>query len=330
VITNTLQNNLTYSPTYNDENEAQEEAGFTVKGSITLNDNDNNLGYRPENIIINLYMDGELLKSITKDSNATSYAFTNLERYIYNDDGTVKETHIYQIEAVMNPTPSYIADGETTEAYTIEYSVPEIDAKDGSAIINITSTFNNAEDIIPVKPYNNSLTVKTNQGDYTEIVLKKMDADYIDNEVAYKDTCSEIYYNLELNNITETISHMITGKYEITTTSSLFIIDNVELLDNEYISLIKENGKYYIVVEETSNDACGFIVFNLSEKEHKGYQTEPDIKDNNKVNNIWKITVTVSTETVAKTKISRRIVAPIIIEKSEESSETETIQSESH
>jgi uncharacterized repeat protein (TIGR02543 family) len=311
IITNTLKNNVTDKD--EKENEEPEETGFTVKGSIIWEDNNNNLGYRPENVVINLYMDGELLKSAAKDKNASSYIFTNLERYIYNDNGTVKETHTYQIEEVMNPVPSYVVDGETEEAYTITYSLPKIDTKDGSGIINITNTFNNAESIIPVKPYNNSLTVKTNQEIKTEIILHKMNADYVDNEVVYKDTYSDVYYNLEINNIAETISHMVAGKYEISTTSSLFTIDNVELLDNEYVSFIEDNGKYYVVIEETPNDAYGVITINLTEKEHKGYQAEPDVSDNTdntlyKVSNYWKTTIEKIDSVNQKSRISRKLI----------------------
>jgi uncharacterized repeat protein (TIGR02543 family) len=306
VITNTLQNNV-------------EETGFTVKGSIIWNDNNNRLGYRPENVIINLYMDGELLKSVTKDKNATDYIFENLERYIYNDDGTVKETHTYQIEEVVNPVPSYVVDGETKEAYTITYSLPKIDTKDGSGIINITNTFNNAEDIIPVKPYNNSLTVKTNKEAYTEIILRKMDADYVDNEVVYKDSYSDVYYNLEINNIAETISHMVAGKYEISTTSPIFTIENVELSDNEYVSLVEEDDKYYVIIEETPHDAYGTVIINLVQKEHEGYQSEISIM------NYWKTNVSEKETNVnTKSKVSRKLVVPNNLEENLKNIETES------
>jgi uncharacterized repeat protein (TIGR02543 family) len=305
VITNTLQNNV-------------EETGFTVKGSIIWEDNNNRLGYRPESVIINLYMDGELLKSVTKDKNATDYAFENLERYVYNDDSTVKETHTYQIEEVMNPVPSYVVDGETEEAYTITYSLPKIDTKDGSGIINITNTFNNAEDIIPVKPYDNSLTVKTNKEAYTEIILRKMDADYVDNEVVYKDSYSDVYYNLEINNIAETISHIVAGKYEITTTSQIFAIENVELSDNEYVSLVEEDDKYYVIIEETPHDAYGTVIINLVKKEHEGYQSEISIM------NYWKTNISEKTNVNTKSKMSRRLVVPNDLEENLENIKTES------
>jgi uncharacterized repeat protein (TIGR02543 family) len=327
VITNTLQNNVSEEePKEPDEpdNEEIEETGFTIKGSITWEDNNNNLGYRPENVIINLYMDGELLKTITKDKDVASYIFTNLERYIYNADGTVKETHTYQIEEVINPVPSYIVNGTVKEAYTITYSLPKIDTKDGTGIINITNTFNNADNIISVKPYNNSLTIKTNKDIYTEIVLRKMDSSYVDNEVVYKDTYSDVYYNLEVSNIAETISHMISGKYEVDIISSSFSIDSVVLTDSEYVSLIKENGKYYIIIEETDNDSYGMISINLSEKEHIGYQTGADKSDdsNYQANNFWKANIEKTSETKAKVKMSRKLVAPSVAETEVSESET--------
>jgi hypothetical protein len=170
--------------------------------------------------------------------------------------------------------------------------------------------------------------VKTNQENYTEIILKKMDADYVDSDIVYKNTYSDVYYNLEINNIAETISHMIAGKYEISTTSTLFELESIELADNEYVSLAEENGKYYVIIEETPNDSYGLLTINLSEKEHKGYQTEADIEDNNKANNFWKTTVQISAETTTKAKMSRRIIAPAVTEEPEETSETEISNTE--
>jgi hypothetical protein len=215
----------------------------------------------------------------------------------------------------MTPVPSYIVNGETKEAYTITYSLPRIDTKDGSGIINIANTFNNAEGIISVKPYNNSLTIKTDKNTYAEITLKKMDSDYTNNEVVYKNTYSDIYYNLKINSTPETISHIIAGKYEINTTNTLFEIENVELLDNEYVSLVEENGKYYVIIEETSNDAYGVVTINLAEKEHIGYQSGPDVSNIienaiHKANNYWKTKILEITETNAKSKMSRKIAVP--------------------
>jgi hypothetical protein len=235
-------------------------------------------------------MDGTLIKSITKDKNAEEYMFSNLEKYTFDSDGTISGTHKYKVEEVLTPTPAYIVDGKTKEAYTITYSVTEVDSKDSPAIIDITNTFNNAKGIISVKPYNNSLTVRTNQDIYTEIILTKMDSDYVDNKVVYKDTYSDVYYNLEINKLPETISHMIAGKYEISTTSPIFTIESVELSDNEYVSLVEENGKWYVIIEETDNDSYGLVTINLTKDDHIGYESGPYITDfsNYKYNNYWK------------------------------------------
>jgi hypothetical protein len=108
---------------------------------------------------------------------------------------------------------------------------------------------------------------------------------------------------------------MIAGKYEINTTSPIFTIDSVTLSDNEYVSLVKENDKYYVIIEETPHDAYGMITINLTEKEHVGYQSGPDVSNIienaiHKANNYWKTKISEITETSTKSKISRKVVVP--------------------
>jgi hypothetical protein len=90
------------------------------------------------------------------------------------------------------------------------------------------------------------------------------------------------------------------------------------------VSLVKENGKYYIIIEETGNDSYGMISINLSEKEHVGYQTGADKSDdsNYQANNFWKVNIEKTSETKAKSRMSRKLVAPSVTEV--EISESET------
>jgi hypothetical protein len=102
-------------------------------------------------------------------------------------------------------------------------------------------------------------------------------------------------------------------------------IDSVKLSDNEYVSLVEENGKYCVIIEETPNDAYGLITINLVEKEHKGYQTEPDGVENADntlyvANNYWKTNVVEGkTSTAIKTKMLRKLtVLDVLNNNSEE------------
>jgi hypothetical protein len=120
---------------------------------------------------------------------------------------------------------------------------------------------------------------------------------------------------------------MVAGKYEIDTTSAIFTIDSVELSDNEYVSLVEENGKYYVIIEETPNDAYGMITINLVKKDHEGYQSEPngtESTDNTlyMLNNYWKTSMSeTSTNSKTKSRMSRKLVVP---EPEEDSFITET------
>jgi hypothetical protein len=104
----------------------------------------------------------------------------------------------------------------------------------------------------------------------------------------------------------------------------LFTIENVELVDNEYISLVEENGKYYVIIEETPHDTYGLLTINLKEKEHEGYQSEPDgteTTDNTDylISNYWKTDVSnTENNTSTKAKMSRKIIVPNVLETSEQ------------
>jgi hypothetical protein len=75
---------------------------------------------------------------------------------------------------------------------------------------------------------------------------------------------------------------------------------------------VEENGKYYVVIAETGEDSYGMITINLSEKEHIGYQSGPDLVEhvNYKANNYWSIVQSEIANTKAKTRLSRKIIIP--------------------
>jgi hypothetical protein len=254
--------------------------GYSISGDIIWEDNDNKLGYRPSSLIIEVQKNDLGYKGTAYDNSkklVESYSFTNLPKYEYDSDDNIIGLNTYSVIEEFYPASQYInRDGKAIDAYEITYSEATLNGSGWRQ--DITNTFVPAENIISVKPYNNSLTIVTNIETNTEVIFRRLESTYNDDlTVSYTDDYSDIFYNVDVNNIPETISHMVAGKYEIEVLNPIYTMQSIKLTDSEYVTLVEENGKYYIIIEETNSDTYGTITINLVPKEHIGYQSGPDI-----------------------------------------------------
>jgi hypothetical protein len=254
--------------------------GYSISGDIIWEDNDNKLGYRPKTVLIDVLQNGSYYIGIgcyNDKKLVENYSFSSLPKYKCDFYGNVTGLYTYSIKEEFSPMPQYInRDGKAIDAYEITYSEATLNGSEWKQ--DITNTFVPAENIISVKPYNNSLTVVTNIETNTEVIFRRLESTYNDDlSVSYTDDYSDIYYNVDVNNIPETISHMVAGKYEIEVLNPIYTLQSIKLTDSEYVTLVEENGKYYIIIEETNSDTYGTVTINLIPKEHIGYQSGPDI-----------------------------------------------------
>ena len=248
-------------------------SGFVVSGSITWVDENDKLGYRPDTVDIILYRNNEELTRQEVSKNATGYTFTGLDKY----------------DSELNPY-TYTAE-EVLEAKYLVYENNSYVSKDAYKIdvdgLDFTNTFIPNEKVIPVKPaYNNTVIVKHNVEDQIYVTLKQMDTTINENlEVSYTKDYSGIYYNIIAEQLGTLIDHIGSGKYEIVVSNSEYTLNNINIEDNEHTSLVLEDGKYYLIIEEVPSNTKATIVLDLTDSSNDGYKTSY------KVNNFWKTPV---------------------------------------
>ena len=98
---------------------------------------------------------------------------------------------------------------------------------------------------------------------------------------------------------------LLSGKYEIIVNNSDYILNSINIADNEYTSLSVEDGKYYLIIQDVPKDTKATLVLDLEKKQHTGYQTSYDI------NNFWKTTLSTLNEIAPASLFSDYVEAPL-------------------
>lgn len=256
VITNTLVNNNKK----------------IIDGTITWVDNDDELGYRPKEVNIILYQNGEKLKeqkvSIDNKNNLNTFSFSGLPKY--DDDMNLFN---YTVVEELKSVYMTIKNGALIEKDAYSITVNSFD---------ITNTLNiDSDSIISVKPqYDNSITFKHNVDEKITVSLKQLESIYSEGKISYSDSYNGLFYNVEIEKLGTTLSNLNSGKYEIFINED-YELSNITISNNKDITLVKENGKYYVIIDEVPRNTSATITINLN-KTHEGY------KSSYKINNFWK------------------------------------------
>jgi uncharacterized repeat protein (TIGR02543 family) len=257
-------------------------SGYSVKCNIVWSDYDDSIGARPEDVLLTLYQNDEEYKTVTVKG--SSYTFGNLPKYDCDEDGTILDTYEYKVVETINSKVVTLENDQYKEidAYTVSYVPASVNSKNGAAQVVITNTIADMEGFISVKPYNNAITIRTDSDIDSDIVLRQVMTSFVNGEVDYTDDYSGIYYNMEIGDIEETISKLLTGKYEIEVTNPLLILESAVISDNEGVSITREGNSYYIIIEEGAEDATASIdiTFKENEVKHIGYQSGRGISGN--------------------------------------------------
>lgn len=279
-FTNTLGNNNNESEDVLGVNPDISEIGHSVKGNIIWEDNNDAFGYRPQYITLTLYKNGEKVISGELDVKMyNNYQFTNLPKYDEN-----MELFIYTVEEKINSQYLILENGKyiPEDAYSIS-----------SDSYNFINTFNSQTvPIISVKPeHRNEITISAPENTY--ITLTQMETILNeDGTTSYTNNYSGIIYNIYITNEKVSLENISSGKYEIEISNSKYIIEDIVLSNgNGNISIIKENDKSYLIIEENSEDNNATLEIIVKDKnpEIKTKENHIGYISNDNKNNFWKI-----------------------------------------
>ena len=268
-FTNKLDNNTSPTPT--------DDIGFTIKGNIIWEDYFDKYGLRPKKVTITLYQDGEYYeeKEVLNDYN--KYKFTNLPKYRFDENDVLIDTYKYTVEETFSSVYLKKENGKYVE--TFAYRDPVVTKTDEG--FDFTNILDVEGSIISVKPeYINTLTFKHNTTGKVSVTLKQLETIIDGDNLSYSNNYSDIFYNLEVEQLGTSLSGLPSGKYEISVSEDL-VLDNATISDINNVSLVKENNKYYVIIAEVPSDTWATITLEFS-KNHNGYKSSYDI------NNLWK------------------------------------------
>lgn len=247
------------------------EEGLSVNGIIYWEDKGDRLGFRPSTVKISLYQNSIFYKDIKIDATQNIYEFPklpkydeNLEKYEYTVEETIESIYV-------------LPDGTIVNVYDIIPDMPN--DLDFTNIFHVTDL-----PVHPAKPEHiNEITVKTNTNDKVAISLKGME--YIINPdltVTHGHDYNGCVYNIFANSEGITFEDIPCGKYEIFINDIEYDLNSIITEEGEYISVVYEDGRYYLIIQDSSESAYGVINIDLFKKE-RGY-----ITSNNR-NNYFKV-----------------------------------------
>lgn len=223
--------------------------GYYFSGSIVWQDNNDNLGYRPKRVRINLYQEDNKGRKLYKTVDVNSfkenyYEFTRLPKYYFNSSGEPYK-YDYSVEEVFSAR--YVTDKwEVKDAYTIYPDTPT-----ALSFTNKFSASGNISGVKPDKEDDDSITIKTDTEDKIVINLKQMECViYEDGTIKYGDNYSGIEYNIVASSDGVKID-LPDGKYEINMPDSRYSPNDIIVTDTDNIKVVEENGKWYLFVENT-------------------------------------------------------------------------------
>ena len=278
-------------------------AGFVVSGTITWVDNNDSLGYRPQTVDIVLYRNGEELTTQTVSKDASGYTFTGLDKY----DSDLNP-YTYTAEEILISTHLVYDNGNYVSKDWYEISVSNLDFT--NTLIPSTP--------IPVKPaYNNTVIVKHNVEEQIYVTLNQMEKVVNDKfEISYTDEYTGIYYNVIAEQLGTLIDHAGSGKYEIVVSDSKYTLNNINIENNQHTSLVLEDGKYYLIIEDVASNTKATLVLDLTDASNDGYKTSYI------VNNFWKVLAKLAGEVKMLRMFSMDITVPNVYHINYENSNT--------
>lgn len=260
--------------------------GFHVDGAIHWVDSGNRLGYRPDTVKIQLFQDGAafirdgepyILTIDAKDDN--TYSFVRLPKYRYENGEPVP----YRYTAVETVSSVYLLNGKLTPAYDIHVD-EEYGQQKALHFTNYFKTRN--EPIVPFIPddqKDNTITIKMNTDEPINVTFKMLDyiATGTPDDIDRVDGpgYNGVEYNLSVDELGEVIKHIPSGKYEIEIIDNNYELKDMVISDNtDNVHIVKEDDKYYLVIEDTPDDSWGTVNIELEKKE-KNYQTSYSISN---------------------------------------------------
>lgn len=257
------------------DNPNPEWVGFEVNGSILWDDYNDKFGTRPSEITLTLYRNNVPIKTQVVDKTATGYSFVNLDKY--DDDLNpytykVEETFTAKVLTWDSTTKQY----EEIDAYTITV--------DG---FDFTNTLVDTKDkpIIQVKPdHSNTLTIKlgfnsiidwsnietTSSNVEVFVRLKQLETVINNGNISYTSNYSGMEYNVVVKESGITINGIPSGKYEIVANNNTFVLEGIDLQTSNSISVVNENGKWYLIIAETNQNQTGTITLNMNTENSHG------------------------------------------------------------
>lgn len=289
-------------------------ADFHVEGSITWVDYENKYGTRPSEATLNLYQNNKLFKTQVVDNNTTGYSFVNLPKY---DDKL--NSYTYMVEEVFTAKAltwdSTIKEWKEIDAYTI--------SADG---FDFTNTLVETDDpIIEVKPeHTNNLTIKLDFNENIDwvdvekvssevvsfVTLKQMEMIMNEGTISYTSSYNGMEYKAIVDEVGVSINNIPSGKYEIIESNdNTFILEGIDLQTNNSMSVLNENGKWYLIIAETNQNQSGTIILNMNIDSFNGYD------DSANVSNLYKIgDKTSSTQVMMLSMFSDEVTVPEYVE----------------
>jgi len=249
--------------------------GLVLKGKVNWEDESDKLGFRPSHAEIILYK-GKTADTLTEyrrfpidDPNDTDeYKFTWLEKYWYDESGN-PEKYIYKVAEEF--TAQYGQDGNLHNLYRIDVDTPNpFDFT--NVLVPPMGPFN------PIDENENTVTIRTNTEEKVPVILKKLEEEMTgDLEIIYGGLSGE-EIKTSPDKIGEVIRDIPSGKYEIEVDDE-YSLDDVKISGNKHVEIIKEGDKWYLVVEQTPENASAIVDIILSKIDDEGYKTKQRISN---------------------------------------------------
>jgi len=254
--------------------------GLSVKGAIYWEDAGDRLGYRPESVEITLWQTGRDgspaeygMPREVMSADGNTYEFTRLPKYWYDGSGTpwrYEYTVSERFEAVYA-----LQDGTITNAYTILKDMPKQEG-----YINFTNRFNVPEGPINhMKRYSNTINLYTNMAEHCNVVLKQLEQTIDADLNSHYGDYSGKEIRAAVNNDGVTLKDIPCGKYEIQAGNRVYVLKDISLTEQNHVSVTQEDGRYYMVIEDSPEDAYGNLLL-CFDKDGDAYYKDSHSKGN--------------------------------------------------
>lgn len=258
------------SPYFSDGD--KEEVGYTIKGTVSFDDMNDKLGYRPKKVILTLTNNGGFKAMAVLDTSAAKdsfeYKFTNLPKY----DASLEA---YQYTISENFRSQFMVNGKFVNAYIADSETKDAVYENGNtySTVDFTNTFNHPKDgdeVDPVREWGSiALNITHDRNEAVNVTLKRMKTYYRNYETVYGDEHSIFETSANVDSKGTRVSKLMPGKYEVIIGAKDLSIKEAAIA-GEGFKLLTESGKTFIIVATTKDDLLGALALKLSDSSGDG------------------------------------------------------------